>query len=73
MFANLKVVRKEKRKKKSRINCYSCLDSEKTENHGYVYCHRWKVIVSCGRARICPDFISHAPSRAKGRRGGLRK
>ena len=72
MFANLKVVRKKKRRKKSRINCYSCLESSKTEIPGKVVCHRWKVVVSCSYAKWCPDFIPHAPSHAKGRKGGVR-
>ncbi len=72
MFSNLKVVRKEKRKKKSRINCYSCLESSKTEIPGKVFCHCWKVVVNCTRARICPDFTPHAPSRKARRRGGVR-
>ena len=73
MFSNLKVVRKEKRKKKQKPNCFRCLESAKAEIPGKVYCFRWKVVVSCSYAKWCPDFIPHAPSRAKGRRGGLRK
>ena len=48
IFEEIERMNKEKERNKSRINCYSCLDSEKVENLGYVYCHCWKVIVSCG-------------------------
>jgi len=62
------VVKVKKNQKKRKLNCYSCLESSKTEVPGKVICHRWKVVVNCTHARICPDFTPQAPPVRRGRR-----
>ncbi|ADC66179.1 hypothetical protein Ferp_2045 [Ferroglobus placidus DSM 10642] len=70
MISPVKVVRKQKREKKPKQNCFNCLESSKAETPGYVYCFRWKVVVSCGRAKICPDYAPPVKRGGRKRRGG---
>jgi len=59
----IKLKRRESAKKKKKLMCYDCIYSSRFTSDfshelppGYVYCRKWKSVVGCSAAKVCPYF-----------------